>query len=325
MQDFSYLYNMKKINKYLFTTCCLVFITSYSYTQNLVTNPSFEDTVHCPTTIGQLIYAKFWNNPTQGTPDYYNACSTANSNVVHVPNNAWGNQVAKSGVAYAGIYAFNKLYPDVREYIQTNLIAVLNPNHKYYVSFYVSLSDGAQYAISTIGACFSASPITSTNSVTLNYTPQIQNASSNKLTDKTNWMLIADTLYATGSEQFITIGNFRKDSLSDTLFLGNIGGPNVAYYYVDSVSVIDYGLAGIENYKNKVQVNIYPNPANEILNIETNEEQGEIKITDLLGNEIKNEKINKHLQIDVGNLSNGVYFVTFVSGNSIFTNKFVKE
>src|SRR6185312_13708144 len=315
---------VKKINKYFFISCLLMLLTFNSYAQNLVINPSFEDTVHCPTSINQFYNCKFWINPTQGTPEYFNVCSTANSDAVHVPDNIWGNQNAKSGVAYAGIYAFDKFNPNIsREYIQAPLTTILTANHKYYVSFYASLADNSQYAVSSMGAYFSSNQIAISTTGVLNFTPQIQNASTNKLTDKTNWMLIADTLYANGSEQFITIGNFKKDSLSDTLSLGYGPGGHVSYYYLDSVSVIDYGLMGIENYKNKVQVNIYPNPAQEILTIETNEKQGEIKIIDLLGNEIKSEQINKSVQIDISNISKGVYFVTFASGNSIFTNKFV--
>ena len=312
---------MKNNNKYLFTICCLLFAVSCIFPQNVVPNPSFEDTVHCPTNPSQIYETQFWISPTTASPDYLNACSAG----VHVPNNGWGNQAAHSGVAYAGFYAYNTVHKNYKEYIQEPLFTTLVANHKYYVSFYVSLAEVSQYAVSSVGALFTSSAISSSSSLTLNYTPQTQNPSTNKLTDKANWMLIADTLYANGSEQFITIGNFKVDSLSDTLYLGNIGGGNVAYYYIDDVSIIDYGLAGIENYKNKVQVNIYPNPSNEILTIETSEEQGEIKITDLLGNEIKSEKINKSLQLDVSNISKGVYFVTFVSGNNIFTRKIIVQ
>jgi hypothetical protein len=32
--------------------------------QNLVPNPSFEDTIHCPTDYGYITQAKEWFNPT---------------------------------------------------------------------------------------------------------------------------------------------------------------------------------------------------------------------------------------------------------------------
>jgi hypothetical protein len=153
--------------------------------------------------------------------------------------------------------------------------------------------------------------------------PQIQNPSSVPLTDKSNWMLISDTLHAQGGEQYITIGNFLKDSLSDTLYLGQVtGGWKDAYYYIDDISVIDVATIGINQYEgSKMQVNIYPNPANNILYIETTEEQGEIKIIDVLGNEIKSEKINKSLQVDVSSFINGVYFIEIKTSKGILTKK----
>jgi len=200
------------------------FFTISLEAQNLIANPSFEYTVNCPTTIGQLNYAQFWVNPTQSSPDYFNFCSTVSGNAVHVPNNGFGTQAALDGVAYAGFYTFNKSFPNVREYIQTNLTTPLTLNTKYLVSFYVSLSDWSQYSITSIGAYFSSIPISSTNTLVLNYSPQIQNKSTNMLSDKNNWMLVSDTLVSDGTEQYITIGNFKKDSLSDTLFLGSMGG-----------------------------------------------------------------------------------------------------
>jgi hypothetical protein len=303
----------------------LVFV--YANAQNLVPNPSFEDTVHCPNNQGQLAYSQNWITPTQGTPDYDNVCSTGNGGIAHVPNNGFGTQNAHTGNAYAGFYTYSKTYPNNdREYIQTNLTNPLTANHKYLVSLYVSLSEISQYAISSVGAYFSVSQITGTGFNILPNAPQIQNKASNSLADKTNWMIIEDTLTAQGGEQYITIGNFMKDSLSDTLYLGFSSSNNVAYYFIDDVSVIDVANIGIKQYAGgNMQVKVYPNPVNDILTIETSEEQGELKITDVLGSEIKNEKINKNLQIDVSGLSKGVYFITIVSGNKICTDKFVKE
>src|ERR1700761_534549 len=124
---------MDTSNKYISIICCFVFSAFVLNAQNLVPNPSFEDTVHCPTTIGQLQYAQHWINPTQGTPDYYNACSSSNGNAVHVPNNSFGSQIAMAGSAYGGFYAFNKPFPNsFKEYIEIELLSSLLASHKYY-------------------------------------------------------------------------------------------------------------------------------------------------------------------------------------------------
>ncbi|MEO5569521.1 MAG: hypothetical protein ABIT08_07925 [Bacteroidia bacterium] len=63
---------MKKI-------CTLILIAMLSTSaksQNLVPNPSFEDTVHCPDHGGNIDQATGWIN-CGITPDYYNACANS--------------------------------------------------------------------------------------------------------------------------------------------------------------------------------------------------------------------------------------------------------
>ena len=311
---------VKQIKKYLFIVCLLLFAV-YSHAQNLVPNPSFEDTVHCPTTTNELFDAQYWINPTQCTPDYFNACSTAGADIVHVPNNGYGTQTAHTGNAYAGFYTFYKTYPNnSREYIQAPLTNSLVAGSKYLVSFYVCLAGISQYAISTVGAYFSVNQITGTSGCNLlPYTPQIQNKASNSLNDKVNWMSVSDTLTAQGGEQYITIGNFMKDSLSDTLFLGSSGGGNVAYYYIDDVSVIDINTMGIKQETNvKTQLSVYPNPNNGkicISGFDAKETSTSIEITDVTG------KLVYKQQSSIGNgvvelnlqLISGVYFVHIIN------------
>jgi hypothetical protein len=291
--------------------------------QNLVPNPSFEDTVHCPTTIGQLNYAQFWVIPTQGTPDYFNSCSVG----AHVPNNGDGNQFAHSGVAYGGFYTFNKSFPDTfREYIQTSLTTTLTVSHKYLVSFYLSLAEVSQYALSCVGALFSANAISQSGAGVFNYTPQILNKSVNMLSDKTNWMLVSDTLYSDGSEQYITIGNFKHDSQADTMFLGNIGGANVAYYYIDDVSVIDYGPMGVNQFVTNISFDASPNPSDNYLKITCNLQFAVYKITDMLGNVRKTQEIkNKEELIDVSDLQNGIYSLNLITTQGTSTKKIIVQ
>lgn len=315
---------MKIKKKIFFLLLPLLFAFSSLQAQNLVLNPSFEDTVHCPTGPSQLYNTKFWITPTTASPDYFNVCSVG----AHVPNNALGNQSAHSGVAYAGFYAYNTVCKNYKEYIQAPLSNTLTTNHKYFVSFYVSLAEVSQYAVSSIGAYFSSIPVTSTNSVTLNYVAQIQNPSSHILSDKTNWMLISDTLYAEGSEQYITIGNFKADSLSDTLYLGFSSSNNVAYYYIDDISVVDYGPTGIETHKGIKQVNIYPNPTSNTisLNIENISyyQNSTVTIQNTLGQTIKSLPFTKN--IDVSELPEGCYFLQIILSNGeTYKGKFVKQ
>ena len=70
---------------------------------------------------------------------------------------------------------------------------------------------------------------------------------------------------------------------------------------------------------------VYPNPANDYLNMLTTEMQGTIKIMDVLGNEIKSEEVNGILRLDISNLNKGIYFLRFFTNNLIYTTKFQKK
>jgi PKD repeat protein len=85
--------------------------------------------------------------------------------------------------------------------------------------------------------------------------------------------------------------------------------------------------SGIDNYSQYTNlIQMYPNPANEQITIECKALQGtiDIQITDVLGNEIK--KVNTktiETTINVGDLMDGVYFVTITNKGQSSTKKLV--
>ena len=155
-----------------------------------------------------------------------------------VPANNNGNQIAHNGHGYAGFFAIVNLptFPNIREYLQVPLTATLSAGQTYQVSFYVSLADQADYAVSTIGAYFSATAQAMPTNTTGATTPQIINGATNILSDKANWTLITGTFTATGNEQFLTIANFATGANSHATFVGP-ATTSSSYYYVDDVSV----------------------------------------------------------------------------------------
>ena len=91
---------------------------------------------------------------------------------------------------------------------------------------------------------------------------------------------------------------------------------------------------GIEELENKV--NIYPNPVDDILYIETNEIINEIVIYDVKGSKVfespslqvsKSESLSmsESLSISVSSLKPGVYFVKINCGDTVLTDKFIKK
>ena len=182
--------------------------------QNLVPNESFESNTSCPTFASQLDLAAPWYNPTTGTPEYYNACATAAS-YASVPNNLLGGfQPARTGQAYTGIYVYRTDIPQMREYMEIPLSAPLEAGQCYHFEMYVNLHNSFQMAVDGVGAYFSAGPIGSTNVSVLPYTPQVQNPAGNILSDTLNWTLVSGYFTAEGGEDYLTIGNFKKDDAS---------------------------------------------------------------------------------------------------------------
>ncbi|PZR15117.1 MAG: hypothetical protein DI539_18370 [Flavobacterium psychrophilum] len=70
----------------------------------------------------------------------------------------------------------------------------------------------------------------------------------------------------------------------------------------------------------------YPNPANNILNIENTTEINSVSIVNTLGQKVIAKTVNSNaVQVDVTSLSKGIYFVTVNSGNAGKTVKIIKE
>ena len=74
--------------------------------------------------------------------------------------------------------------------------------------------------------------------------------------------------------------------------------------------------------KNKLQ--IYPNPTKNIIHIKNNSEIEKIKIFDYLGKEVFTQTQYNN-EINVGNLSNGIYLLEINSENEKVYKKFIKE
>jgi OOP family OmpA-OmpF porin len=305
-------------------TCLIVSVFFFdSQAQNLVPNPSFEDTIKCPTNPGQLNRTALWISPTAASPDYFNSCDPTIYGM-NIPYTGFGYQNSHSGNAMAGFYAFQKGIPNYREYIQVKLTDTLQQNHKYYVSFRINLTNWSQYSLSSIGAYLSSNPISTGGSSVLNYTPQIQSNPLIQLSDTVNWMLIADTLISDGTEEYITIGNFKNDGQSDTVYLGWWSSNNIAYYYIDDVSVIDVLDLGISEAAN-IGLRVFPNPASSTLSIEARLQDAEAKICDVLGNVLLSEKLNYKKQLNISQFPKGIYFLQLQEEGKNYTSKFVKD
>ncbi len=243
----NWLFRNSKIRLYykkqLVIASCFLVISVFSFGQNnLVPNGSFEAINNCPFSFGQIDYAISWFQPNQlfSTSDLFNTCSSLSP--VDIPLNNFGYQNPFFGNSYGGIYFYlNNNIQIHREYIEIELTKKLTKNYIYCIEFYVSLADSSNYAIASIGGLFSTDSIlvSCTTGCLINIIPQIQNDSSNIVTDKQNWVKISGSFVASGGEQFLTIGNFYDDieTAKHSIKVSNYPNNDYAYYYIDNVSV----------------------------------------------------------------------------------------
>lgn len=222
------------------------FLATHVHAQNLIPNPSFEQYSLCPQERNDGIMPDNWMQPTSGTSDYFNVCAPVRNNieVVSIPNNYFGNQTARTGNAYAGLYfsvATQGIDAGYREYIQIQLPGRLYAGMKYDFEMYVSLAEASNYAGNNLGIYFSANKIAQSSNTVLNVVPQI--TAPGYITDKNSWTKISAKLIAQGGEQFITIGCFNTNNSNFIqqvpLTNGFTQAPNrrVCYYYIDDVSL----------------------------------------------------------------------------------------
>lgn len=232
-----------------------LFLTQSIFCQNLVNNPSFEDFNECPAELGNITQdVPNWFVSSEGTTDYFNLCSVT----MGIPKNFNGSQEVEFGKGYAGLYL---LAPnDYREYLQGKLTASLVKGRRYAVSFYVSLADKSNYALRDIGILFSEKRINEPTRKTIRihkskskFNTYTFKQVSNKrfFADKEGWMEVYVEIVAKGSEQYITIGNFKDNE--HTKLLKSPGSKSAAYYYVDMVSVtpIESTPVGDDLFTNK--------------------------------------------------------------------------
>ena len=296
--------SMKKLYFFLFIS-----FSQYSFGQNLVPNPSFEIYDSCPTNFNQLSNAIGWSSY-RSSPDYFNACSAY---PFGVPSNAWGYQMAFSGNAYAIVGTYDGMnFNNYREFIGCQLLQILIPGTKYYVSAYISRCDNFQTnaASNNFGFKLSTIPYSESDPAPIDNFSNVHCDSI--VTDSINWVRISGSFIADSAYQYLIIGNFYDDQHTDSIDVNN----NDAGYYVDAVdlsldSLYDATWTGLENKVNNINQNIiFPNPANNLIHVNNIVKNTNYVFTDCLGRIIKEGKLSENeKQINVSSLNDGIYLL----------------
>jgi Secretion system C-terminal sorting domain len=296
-----------------------IFVLTFQFTplkaQNLIPNGSFEIFTACPSNTGQIHLSSPWNSPYSNGPiaEYFNSCAINQG--VGIPYNlnigtTTGYQIANTGNAYAGINVYSSLI-FARDFLQAKLIDTLEYNKTYCLEFYVNLLNYCYFGIDGIGAYFSYTGFNCVNSSCfIGLVPQVSNTIGNTITDTLNWVKISGCFTATGNEVYVIIGNFLPDSLVTKEQVNNISPPWSTYYYIDDVSLIEDSTLSITKAKNTNSFSVFPNPANNLLEIVNTESLKPFKfwIEQLSGqSEEEFHLIGNKNSIDVSHLPNGAY------------------
>ncbi|MFM2226001.1 MAG: hypothetical protein RJA07_2203 [Bacteroidota bacterium] len=335
----------------------LVLIIGFSKVeaQNLIKNPGFEQHINngfgC--TPGSSIgFSNIFDTITPndcGIKDWIRISETPDGywNKGHdFPKNYHSNNIYphSDSVCVGAFYMFHGFQggQTTREIVEGKLTKPLITNHHYQFSMYVQLFDtidgntidiGKIVGVNSFSAVFTDTIIPSHNYLPItNYKPQVQ--INQMVIDTQHWVLLVDTFIAAGGEQFVSIGNFKPDSLIQYQLVDSIRNLAIAsYYYMDDVSLIDLDdtASGVEEQLavKSGQLVVYPNPAKESIVVSSKSLVNTIEVRDVLGRvviqQIKNSSAQQ-IQIDVSGLSSGIYFIkaTDDEGNSI-NGKFVKE
>jgi hypothetical protein len=311
--------------------------------QNLVPNFGFEQYSTCPSTEDQVQFCDGWSkySASSTTPDYYNDCSS--SSTMGVPQNASFYQPDNRNCgAYMALYTWTNPIMNYREHIGVQLSQPLVIGQKYFLSFYTVLTTQDDFSTpsNNIGMRLSTIPFNSTNPTPVDNFAHLRSVSI--VTDTANWVRISGSIVADSAYNYLILGNFYDDANTDTLTQTCGTCQNVAsYYLVDDVCVsTDSTLCNggvdllpcnvsVEEYGFENQINIYPNPANDLINITKEHEVKDINISiyNSLGQTLYTEKkINSNnKQIDIGSYNNGLLFIKIESDNNQFTYKLLKQ
>jgi hypothetical protein len=91
-----------------------------------------------------------------------------------------------------------------------------------------------------------------------------------------------------------------------------------------NVYKLDNTLGIEQNFDKKEDLKIYPNPANDVLNIEGLNEKADAYVYDLSGKLVLKNMIANG-QVDISRLAGGLYFIKVLSGEGSVVRKFVKD
>jgi len=142
-----------------------------------------------------------------------------------------------------------------------------------------------------------------------------------------------------GESYLVVLGSVGDNGSTDDLVISTAGvseaqtsfyydGTDDTWYYTTSTPMVRMNFdpsVGVNEVENNLGLRVFPNPANEVINISLNKEvTATITLLDVSGKVVRTQALNGiSTSINTASLNSGVYFVTINDGTSVSTQKVV--
>ena len=223
---------------------------------NLVPNPGFEDTLFCPiwTYNGNIFGGaaiKDWYSPNSEPGDgfhyhYFNCFYTIPPSLEYIYLPHSGNGEISISIANQFLVGGNSTDSNFREYAQCQLIDSMRHNETYYVSYFVknffhlnpSVSNGTSLHFSDTAIIriipYSFANIQNYMRGFYDLSASVTSFQEEIISDTNKWVKIEGVYLAHGGEQFITLGNFKRNYETNCSYpIPTLVGKNGRYFYDD--------------------------------------------------------------------------------------------
>jgi hypothetical protein len=277
--------------------------------QNLVLNPSFEETDCNAETNEYFFPALGWYNASNSSPDLYTVSLNPGECYANQPT---GGQTPRFGSFMAGIWG-SQIDSPTREYIQSKLIEPMIEDSIYCIEVYILLAEFCPLAINRFGIQLSMDSLYDfSTSQVLTGGVLLSSPISEFLTDMDNWMYLTWEYQAVGGEEFVTLGNFWAETDLEYMAVEGSDTFPLAFYFVDDVSISKCNSTSLE--EQVLVIFMGPNPFHNQLEISIGDGPFEWAIYDMDGREVKSGKMVQRGIIELQNLASGMYTIQIMDG-----------
>jgi len=194
--------------------------------QNLIYNPGFEILL-------KPVKSKFPGNIEQALPWF--PAGIGSPDLIRRGEDFHGKATAASGENYAGIILYDGDNKDFREYLEIKLTQTLVKNTEYCLRFSVSAAAKSFAFTDELGILLTADSVLSSDWNTIQHEPTFTTQKYAAISDTGSWKKLEFKFKANGTEQFLTIGNFRTDNATSIQINDKYAFLKLAYLYIDDI------------------------------------------------------------------------------------------